>query len=244
MKQFALGVVVGILVKKYIHTGVCIGLEYFHNVRNSMKQPSKKCFPIESINLVCKVKNEEYFSEILDLDEYLNKKKLMFQPTIEYYPEHKIFLSEIIDNIDFLNKYLIEKADFSFNIDDLDITLDLEFFRKLGDIYVYITYVHNDKKYTNVYFNDALFNSKDFVLNKSSAFYDNFNDIICANVKYRDHTEYLTTYFKQFVNNTCSLTPELILYNYQFIDKIEKDYALVILRNNKMDRYSQTQQLN
>jgi hypothetical protein len=242
MKQFALGVVVGIFAKKYIHTSVCIGLEYFHNVRNSLKQPSKKCFPVLSMDFVCKVKNQERFDEILRSDEYKHKKKLMFQPNIEYYPDHHLFRSEI-DDLDRINKYINDKEDFLSTIDDLDTSLDLELFRSLGDIFIFITYIYHDKKYTTVYHDGAIINSNDFILNKGTSFYENFSDIICANIKYSDHTEYLTSYFKQFVNNTCSLTPELILYNYPLIDKIEKEYTLVILKNNKMLRYLKTQEL-
>ena len=100
----------------------------------------------------------------------------------------------------------------------------------------------NDRNYAGI-FDLSNINRNDFILNKGTSFYENFSDIICANIKYSDHTEYLTSYFKQFVNNTCSLTPELILYNYPLIDKIEKEYILVILKNNKILRYLKTQEL-
>jgi len=226
MRSFYAGFLLGCIFKnKIIHIGIkCIsnGIKGYHFIKKN-KQKSKSILQkITKVELVIKIKNKEYFQDLFT-DYSTNK---------NYFSEKSVFKMVLCDQmIDYLNK----------NYDTLNISIetlcDLGYIEtygysvlnKIGDIYVYITYNDLLQKFINIYQSSDTICTNDFISNVN-----NYNNIICATVKYNSKSEYITKYFKLFLNNKV-LTLELLLLNYNKLNINLKDTELMIIdsKSNK-----------
>ena len=86
----------------------------------------------------------------------------------------------------------------------------------------------------------------DFILNET---HKNLNNIICATVKYPSKseefkTEYISKYFKKFLNNQCKLTPELMLLNYNELNINLNNMELLVITSNSTNKYKNHEIIN
>jgi len=218
------GIVTGILFKdnivgllgNVITHGICV----YHKVC-----PSKKVEKENKIFLVCKITNEEIFNEFFPV----LRTKFRTQPHWVYH-EHK-------DTI----KLELEWADNFNNFDEIleKSGLDIPFFRKFSELYVYIHYFSNGKEYINVYQSGSIIGLADFVV-KETGYSIKYNNLICATfMDSNGKQEYITKYFKMFANNKDILTPEILLLNYDKLNTLDvkltliKDKEVVVLNLNE-----------
>ena len=118
--------------------------------------------------------------------------------------------------------------------------------KEIGDIFVYISYTEIMQKFINVYTSDEVIISSDFILNET---HKNLNNIICATVKYPSKseefkTEYISKYFKKFLNNQCKLTPELMLLNYNELNINLNNMELLVITSNSTNKYKNHEIIN
>lgn len=240
-KEFISGFLVGLVFKDVFKFGLTNGLLLYHSLKK--KTIKKVKTPIESVHFICKVTNEAFFKQTFAGVPVPNSSgKVLLQPNLEYYPKHGIIRSQLDEDlIDYLNKntfvYSFEEI---YKIEEL-ITLDLDFFKKLGEVYIYLNYntgpEPSDLKFTNIYTPGDMISNSDLVVHSDREF-DFGNEIVCARVNYTGGTEYITRYFKYFLNGNEKITPNMVLYNYPYIEKIPAEYIFNIVCSNKMKNYS------
>jgi hypothetical protein len=240
MKPFYRGLIFGYLFKEHINNLVKFigfnGLNLIYKIKSG--EYSRFNNGINKINLVLKITNEELFNETFDQK---------FQKWWKYFPEKKVLKIELDQElINYLNK--TEFINFDDLLDALDsnddhiITLDIPLFKTMGDIYLYITYYVDSRKFINVYTLNSIISKDDFKLINSPIEYEN---IICSSVKHGNNkTEYLTNYLKLFYNNKCKLSPELVLLNYDKLTQDVKNSSLVIVKDKCIREYSYTEMIN
>jgi len=231
MKPVVTGFILGFLLKEKIqHVGMEVVkgvLGVFHKVKkkkNSIINTNPGV--IKSIDFVFKITDIEVFDEhfknkdlnlvrIQPLWNYFKKKQIIKVPLDDDFIKHLNNIGEF--NISFKDFFDIKNIK---NNNEYYITLDIPFFESFGDVYLYITYSINDKKYINVYNKQDLIKTDDFT-ELDTVYKDFFDTIIAARTEFSNgRIEYLTRYLKMFVNNTKLLTPEILLNNY---DKIDND---------------------
>jgi hypothetical protein len=237
MKPFYRGFLLGYLFKEHINnilSSVVFNiLNVIHKVKTS--KHSKITNGISKINLVLKITNQELFDELL-------------QPLPnwwKYFPEKKVIkvelhqeLIDFIDNHDSLTfEEVLESVDKN---DDHIITLDIPLFKTIGEIYLYVTYFVDSQKFINVYSQGSYITSNDFKTKEQNG----IDNILCSSVKYDKKTEYITNYLKLFYNTYSSLTPELLLLNYDKINTDLKSTSLLIIKDKCIREYSYTETLN
>jgi hypothetical protein len=239
MRPFYRGVIFGYLFKEHINNIFKFigfnGLNLIHKIKSG--KYSKFDNGINKINLILKVTNEELFNETFDQK---------FQKWWKYFPEKKVLKIELDQEvINYLNKTDVVHADDLLDVldsnDDHIITLDIPLFKTMGDIYLYVTYYNDYRKFINVYTTDSLISKCDFNQIGSSGQFDN---ILCSSLKHDNKTEYLTNYLKLFYNNKCKLSPELILLNYDKLTEDVKNSSLVIIKDKCIREYSYTEIIN
>ena len=230
MKPMLKGIILGFLLKEKIQeifTGVVFnGLNLFHGIKNRLSKqgelPNNSL--IKNIHFVFKITDEESFNEYFKNNE---KNIITLQPIWEYYANKRVIKIPLDDYfIDYLNSI----SDYSILFNDfMDlkrksehyVTIDIPFFEKFGEVFLYVKYSVNDRNYINIYSNSDKICSDDFKI-VNTEFKNFMENIICASVEYKKDskkkTEYITNYIKMFVNNTNDLTPELLLNNYDKLD--------------------------
>ena len=260
MKPAAIrGFLVGFLFKEKIidisHGIINNSLLLFHTIKNKIdkKGKSKKSDEksiegslgslgslgsINTIDFVFKITDNNSFEEYFKNNE---KNNITLQPLWDYYKNKKVIKIQLDqDFINYLNKneYKISFHDFINlkNENEFYVTLDIPFFETFGDIYLYINYKINSKKYVNIYKPSDEIHSNDFLNIINST-----DNIICSSFEYSTPTkvkfEYITNYLKMFLNNKTDVTPELLLLNYDKldipIDNIELNVITVQSENKK-----------
>ena len=239
MKPFYRGLIFGYVFKEHINNLVKFigfnGLNIIYKIKSG--EYSRFNNGINKINLVLKITNEELFNETFDQK---------FQKWWNYFPEKKVLKIELDQElINHLNKteyiHTDELLDALDSNDDHIITLDIPLFKTMGDIYLYVTYYVDSRKFINVYTHDSVISKGDFNLIDSPSEYEN---IICSSLKHDNKTEYLTNYLKLFYNNKCKLSPELVLLNYDKLTQDIKNSSLVIIKDKCIREYSYTEMIN
>ena len=173
------------------------------------------------IYIICKITNNFIFEENFPI----LKTKYRTQPTWEFYEKKGVIKIEI-DN--FLINGTICYEDFLNST-----TLDIPFFETFSDISIYIHYTINENEYINVYKPGSFINSNDFVLEESEL-KKKYNDLICATIN-NNKPEYITKYFKKYLNNKNDVTFESLLLNYDKDIDINLKLTLVSTKNiNKL----------
>jgi hypothetical protein len=236
MKAAAIrGFILGFLFKEKIlhitHGVITHSLVLFHRIkyRINKKELSKKSDEnssegsINTIDFVFKITDNNSFEEYFKNNERNN---ITLQPLWDYYKNKKVIKIQLDEDfINYLNKnaYKISFHDFINlkNDNEYYVTLDIPFFETFGDVYLYVNYKIDSKKYINVYKTTDEIHSNDFlnIINNNEA-----NNIICSSFEYSTSTptrvnfEYMTNYLKMFFNNKTDITPELLLLNYDKLD--------------------------
>jgi hypothetical protein len=233
MYSFYLGILTGYLFKEIIKTfifGTIINsLTIFHQIRNKIlkKKLQNENYLITKVNFVCKVKNLDFFNEIF-------KDKLKINPDWKYLKENNVIKIEMEqDFLEFLNKKVTGFNEHTNNTRSIPfediinlknndseylISLDLSFFKQLGEVFLYFYYSIDNKNCINVYGENDTLLLDDFIIQENNPSKDFFDNLICATLKTNKvKGEYITNYLKMFFNNKNNLTPEAIFYNY---DKI------------------------
>lgn len=214
MKKYLTGFIFGCVFKnKVIHLGIkCLtsGIKLYYSMK-----PNKSILPkeipqkINKIELVIKIKDKKLFQELF-IDHRTNK---------NYFQEKDVFKIQLSENI----------LEYFNNTENLNISVeqicDLNIYRynilkEIGEVFVYISYTELLKPFINVYTSNQIINYTDFVINDN---FQNLKNAICATVNYPSKNEefkneYISKYFKKFLNNNCDLTPELLLLNYDNLD--------------------------
>ena len=191
MNSFISGFITGLFLKNklfnvlkglYIQT-----IQLYHQNKPLQNKIKNKSY------FICKITNTELFHELFP--DYPNTPKV--QPYWEYYPNKQVIKIKLDDDV------------FNFEEFKYKTTLDLDFFKKIGKVYIYVDYYMENKKFTNIYHEEE--NTLNVDLSK-------YNSIICATIKHNENLEYITKYFKQFLNNKVNITPELLLLHYDKLD--------------------------
>jgi hypothetical protein len=242
MKSFYRGLLVGILLKEKI-TEICSflfinGINTIHVIKLLLfkNELNKIC----KTNIVIKITNETLFEETFHGKfqsgwKYFNDKKVLkIQPGWKYFNDKKVLKIEMEDNI--INKEIKEiKISDLFELKDKDeniISLDIPFFETFGKVYIYFTYFVDSQKFINVYSSSMTISKNDFI----PKIIENKN-ILCASLKYKDKTEYISNYLKLFYNNDV-ITPELILMNYDKLDIPIEETKLIIIKDKLIKEYA------
>jgi hypothetical protein len=208
MIKFFCGFISGFLLKDkttcLVQNTFVNAVKLYHHVKKN-KVPEKEKM---KIFLVCKINDQNEFDEIFP--KLKNKSASRVQPMWDYYEQKgviKIDLEEKINESiyykDFLNK--------------LDETYDIPFFQGFSELFIYVHYTIENKEYINVYDQNCFIDMNDFKLNNTELS-KKYNNIICATINYNQKMEYITKYFKMFLNNKIDITPELILLHYDNLD--------------------------
>ena len=213
--DFAYGFVFGFLLKDGINKCILDILTKSINIYHSHKKP--KLNEINNICFICKITDTKLFNSLFPDGKV--------QPYWDYYPETgviKIKLDQ--DLVNFVNK--IELSDplvistlLSFS---KYITIDYQFFQKMGDIFVYFEYHLDGKDYINVYTP-----CNEITNNHFTELNSRYEIPACVCFKYPDYTRYITNYYKKFINNFYPITPtHLVLFD-NLLNK--KDAILCII---------------
>lgn len=187
----------------------------------------------KTIDFVCKINDDILFNNL-----FPNHK---VQPSWDYFNDKKVIKIKI-DQYDFnLNNPITFEDLFKItDDDDYMISLDLPFFKNLGDVYIYINYTINDKKYINIYQPGDTVKKSDFILNKTP-FAKNF---ITGHIKYKHQNtdvikyKYITDYIKCYLNCPTKITPELIFLNYDNLNlDLSKIKTVIVNKNGSISEF-------
>jgi hypothetical protein len=197
MRPFFRGLVVGILFKKEI-------VKLLDNILSRI------------VKIKDLIKNNEIINENnVTLVIKLNTQLPTFLPPYWRCSKNKI----IIDLPDELIGVILnsQKEEYSFlelmetknEVDEYIVTLDLQYLKTLGDLYLYFNYTYENRKYINVYSEYSIINNSDFISPK-----EYIPDILSVSLKYSNNkTEYLTIHANKFLRNEMVITPVDIYKN-------------------------------
>jgi hypothetical protein len=116
--------------------------------------------------------------------------------------------------------------------------LDISFFKRFSELYVYVHYNIDDKEYINVYPEESSINTFDFKL-KETELSKKYASMICATVNQNEKPIYITKYFKKFLNNKLPITAEMLLLNYDNFDScLNNNVNLQIVNTNVINTNS------
>jgi hypothetical protein len=188
---------------------------------------------IKSVHFISHIKNNELFDEMFP--DYVNVPKV--QPSWSYFDKKQVIKINLNNEIvDYLNNKINSYECFEYHFEDFLnikesdehlITIDLEFFKTLGDNYIYINYSFNNMDYINVYSeNDEILSTHFLYTNNKVISY------IKSSISYLENKKEvevdITDYFNCYSNNDKLLTPEQILLNYDPLDENLENITLNI----------------
>jgi hypothetical protein len=184
---------------------------------------------IKKIELLVHIKNKEIFNEFFP--DIPNTPKV--HPYWNYTRKKDVIKIDLYEEI---VHYLNKEKTFEYSVDDIFeikqyqeymIGNHLDFFKKFGNTFLYITYVMNGKEYINFYPDDSIIMSTQFS-------YKNYKRIssIYTKVKYKENGKLvsndITDLVQSFSNNDDPITPEMILL---YDDSINEDLNKIIFKN-------------
>jgi len=165
------------------------------------------------IYILCKIKDKDifnyYFPEI---------KGNRVQPGWLYFEEKGVIKIKVDYN---LEHEITTYAELLSNTD-----IDTEFFEEFCDIFIYINYFTNNKEYINIYQKDSIIDIFDF-LEHETELSKKHNSLICATLQVDEKNEYITKYFKMYLNNKIPINLNLMLLNYDKINTLDAKLQLV-----------------
>jgi hypothetical protein len=221
MLEFTSGLLAGIFFKNHIlyilKVIVVNSIKFYYEIFDE-NVTSKK----PKIFFLAKITNSKVFeSEFPDISS-----KFKVQPHWDYYKNKGVIKIEI-EQTDIKDK--INFDDFLNN----HTTLDVPFFEQFSDLFLYIHYLIDDKEYINVYTKGSILSPDDFTYMETSLS-KKYNNLICASVSKTEKTEYITNYFRKYLNNRYSLTTEMLLLNYDKLDILLNNSISLIVVNSKV----------
>jgi len=229
MKQFCTGFILGCILKThFLKFGLGIisnGIKTFHSIRK-VKKKELPGYKIINIELIVKIKNTEHLTK--------SDKR--------YFQEKGIFKMQLSDQLLMYCNNHFEYLDLKIpDICDLAYkeTYGYNSLSKFGDVYLYFTYIDNSQKFINVYSGDDTISRSSFELINQDY---KFKNMICATVTVNSKIEYITKYFKMFLNNK-SLTLETLLLNYDNINVNLLNVELLITSNSSIQKYCITDKI-
>jgi hypothetical protein len=231
---FLKGVLVGYLLKKDIDELIKEILSKIFNIIELFnKKPEKK--NDFSVNVVIRIKNNELLNTLFNDS---------FPPYWDFYPKSNsiniglpnLELNDIFKTQDCLSfSEFIELKD---SENSYIVTLDIPLLMSIGDIYLYIDYTLNNKKYTNIYTPIDFIKLTDFTEPKKTI------NVLSASLKYNNNkTEYMTLHLNKFLRNNIKLTPELLLLHYEPLKNINLKQSKMYIITKIIKEYSYTEQL-
>ena len=172
----------------------------------------------------------------------------LVQPSWDYYPVKgviKIDLGKEITN------YLNRQEIFELSFDDfLDLkiedeylsSIDPDFFKKFGRLYIYVDYYLNGCDFTNVYTKRDTILSTDFLYKNSKTlnFVKSFVFYVEENKLYVNK---LTDYLKRFLNNDREINLYLLLLNFDGLDTSLNDCIIKTVDRSRNAKYYTTNEL-
>jgi len=210
--NFATGFITSVVLR---NSGVILNkcLEFYCNkFLNKEKKNNKNV-----IYILCKIKDQGifdyYFPEI---------KGNRVQPGWLYFEEKGV----IKIKVDY--ELVHEITTYAELLSNTDI--DTEFFEEFCDIFIYINYFTNNKEYINIYPKGSIIDIFDFIEQQNELF-KKHNSLICASLQFDEKSEYITKYFKMYLNNKIPITAELILLNYDKINTLDAQLHLVYAKS-------------
>jgi hypothetical protein len=229
MIEFFIGLSVGIVYrKKIINTilnFISKGLDIYRMLEKKIikLEEDKLNNSITKVIFLCKVKNDNFFQEF-----FMNDNKIIMNPYWNYSKESNVIKIELdTEFLDTINTIVKDKnigtdvisfrdlIDLKSNENKYVTTLDLPFFKSLGEVFLYFYYITDFKKFINIYGESDILSLDDFNIHENTIMKDVFNKIKFATLKTSKITnEYCTDYLKMFLNSKINLTPEMLFYNY------------------------------
>jgi len=228
MLKYATGFITGLILKEKVgQLGKCLfinGVKFYHNIHKHTKKPKNKLL---DVYIVSKITDYDTFDEEFPVIDNVQR----VQPQWKYF-DNKNVIKIKIDNPVFIDE-VISVADF-LNTTDLDIP----FFKRFSELYIYVHYNIDDKEYINVYPEESSINTFDFKL-KETELSKKYSSMICATVNQNDKPIYITKYFKKFLNNKLPITAEMLLLNYDNFDScLNNNVNLQIVNTNVINTNS------
>jgi hypothetical protein len=238
MKPFYTGLIVGVLFKEkivFVLGGILFnGLNVFHKLKKGVVKKEISISndnQITKVNFICKVKNKDFFNDSFKS----NMNNIVMNPHWDFFKENNVIQIEL--DKEFIKQFNgTSNIDLSFNeIIDLKnkenvnlVTIDLSFFKNLGDVFLYFYYSINNKIFINVYGENDTLSLDDFKIQENTYINTFFNKLVCASLKTNTvKDEYVTKYLKMFFNNKNKLTPEIMFYNYNTIPLNTDDNMII-----------------
>lgn len=242
MKEFIGGFITGILLKNHVIGLLQDTANLLYTIKDKLNTKKNNTnYPITHMYFICKITNQKLFNDFFPGNK--------IQPNWKYYSEKQSIKIELDES---LVKYL-NKTTFDLSFKELFelkennerlITLYLPFFQDIGENYIYIDYLVDKQKFTNVYSVEQTLKYTDFLL-KETKLKEKYSNFVCGTIKYKKsentQSEYISSYFRSFLNNEGSLTPELLLLHYNKLNIAE--YNISILNNKKLEIYSKDMKL-
>jgi hypothetical protein len=229
MKQFYTGFILGCFLRnKVIRFGIiCItkGIKTYYHLKKNKNIQNYESNKILNVCILIKIKNKEYFQDLFT----------DFQKNKCYFCEKGVFKLKLSNE---MTEYLNRNFN-TLNVSTVDLcelsyteTYGYTTLSKVGDIYTYINYQHENKKYINVYKDNDSITTESFELNIDRKYIN----LICATVQYNSKIAYITKYFKLFLNNK-NLTVEMLLLNYDNLNINLLNTELLLINNNCNQKY-------
>jgi len=236
MEDFNVGFILGCILRNHIlKLGLGIisnGIKFFHSIKNHRKKEISYS-KIINIDLIVKVKNVE---NITKSDKRYFQEKGIFKMKLS-----DDLLKYCNNNFEYLDLKVSDVCDLAYKQ-----TGGYDSISKLGEVYLYFTYIDNCKKFINVY------HQENDTINKNSFEVDyniKFKNMICATVTINPNHEsvnskheYITKYFKMFLNNK-TLTLETLLLDYDNVNVNLLNTELLIVTNSSTKKYSITDKI-
>jgi hypothetical protein len=233
MKEFCTGFILGCILRNHVlkmSIGlISNGIKTFYSIKRT-KVTIQNDSKIINIDLIVKVKNK-----LTNPDKRYFKEKGIFKMKLS-----NELLTYCNNNFEHLNLRIEDICDLAYKE-----TGGYHSISKLGDVYLYFTYLDNSQKFVNVYCNDETISRESFDITYNS----NFKNLICATLTVNSRNEfanskieYITKYFKMFLNNK-SLTLETFLLNYDNINTNLLNTELLITYPSSIQKYSITDKI-
>jgi hypothetical protein len=148
----------------------------------------------------------------------------------EYFSNKKVIKFQIFDDSDFFIKNREVEVQEIYDWTGVN----LEYFKKAGDVYLYVYYPGG----INVYSDSDTITPIDFDTTNNR-----FKDVVCCSVSSPgSENRYITNYLKLYGNNK-KLTPELILLNYDNFDEPLIDTNIKIINSKECKEYQINEQI-
>jgi len=224
MRPFIRGIIVGILFKKEI-------LKVLDNVL--LKVLQIKDFIKNNKNIIV---NENNATLVIKLNTELP----ILLPPFWRCSKNKIIIDlpdELIEVLLHSNKEeysFLELMEIKDKVGEYIVTPDLQYLKTLGDLYLYLNYTYENRKYINVYSEYSIIKNSDFISSKEYV-----PDILSVSLKYNNNkTEYLTIHTNKFLRNETIITPEILLLNYEPLESINlEDSKLFIVNTDGISKF-------